>query len=68
MEPQVQKRYLTISEAAELLSIPAATLQRQVVPSSKNPLTINGQAVKINRINKRVRIDRQEIEKLMALN
>ncbi len=64
----MEKRYLTLPETAELLSIPEKSLRAMVAPSSQNKFKINGQMVKPARINKRLRFDRKEIENLMASN
>jgi len=64
----MEKKYLTLPETAELLSIPEKSLRAMVAPSSQNKLKINGQIVRPSRINRRLRFDRVKIEKLMASN
>lgn len=67
MSQEPQKRYLTLPEVSDMLSIPLKVIQGQVCPNARTPLTINGQKVRVNRIGRRVRIDREEIERLLRI-
>jgi len=66
MEPEVQKRYLTIPEAAKLLGISIFTLRNRVAPSSKKPFSINGKPFKVSRAGRQVRFDRLALESAMS--
>ncbi len=66
MEPQPQKRYLTITEAAELLGISIFTLRNRVAPSAKKPFEINGKPFKVSRAGRQVRFDRLALENAMS--
>ncbi|MEW5802127.1 MAG: helix-turn-helix domain-containing protein [bacterium] len=61
----MEKRYLTIEEAAELLQMSVKYLRNILSPSSKIGLTVNGHVIKPIRINRQIRIDRQKIEECM---
>lgn len=58
-------RFITISEAAELLQIPEKSLRNALTPGAKNPFMLNGKRIKPIRISSRVRLDREEIEKII---
>ncbi len=68
MEHEVQKRYLTIPEAAELLGISVYTLRNRVAPSAEKPFEINGKPFKVIRAGRLVRFDRIALEKAMNSN
>jgi len=56
-----EKRYLTIQEAAEYLSVSPGTLYNRVAPGSKNPFPVQPE-----RIGRLVRFDRERLDRFMA--
>jgi excisionase family DNA binding protein len=53
----IQKRLLSVEEAAVYLNISPRTLYNRVAPRSKNPINI-----RIRRIGKLVRIDKKDLD------
>lgn len=63
-----QKRYLTVEEAAEYLSVNVNSLRNAIAPKAKHPLKINGKPFKPMRINRQVRFDREKLDEAMSKN
>lgn len=63
-----QKRYLTVDETAEYLSMSAKSLRNAIAPKSKTQFKINGKIFKPTRINRQIRFDRQKLDEAMSQN